>query len=182
MGQSKNFYPRAPGGARHCPPSGHMNNGTFLSACPGRGTTAGPTGPTGPQGISIRVPREGHDFPRCREPGRRKYFYPRAPGGARQGKRNGFVVVTPISIRVPREGHDPGEHYQLLHPVNFYPRAPGGARLVAMCSPPSGHENFYPRAPGGARPLSAGCSRRPANFYPRAPGGARRIRRCRRRS
>ena len=58
----KDFYPRAPGGARL------IGFAEFVKGMP----------------ISIHVPREGHDRPENTESGEETYFYPRAPGGARR--------------------------------------------------------------------------------------------------
>ena len=101
----------------------------FQSTCPARGTTSfwldssirltdfNPRAPRGARrvqvpnpnmvrGISIHVPREGHDFiihhlntPICN-------FNPRAPRGARLCNTFYTIRTQYISIHVPREGHD----------------------------------------------------------------------------
>ena len=147
----RNFYPRAPGGARLDPECEPDSTGRFLSTCPGRGTTSFWVEGLTNVNISIHVPREGHDpTERYLQPNAR-YFYPRAPGGAR---------------RLPAAENGVQIEY-------FYPRAPGGARLGDFyisdltCS-------FLSTCPGrGTTGLEPGGQAFLQYFYPRAPGGAR---------
>ncbi len=125
------FNPRAPRGARRdgdiyargywarfqstCPTRGTTSRGgesrtdksTFQSTCPARGTTAGAPGKDGANGISIHVPREGHDRWCTRQGWREWNFNPRAPRGARLKNDFRSNRLLSISIHVPREGHDP---------------------------------------------------------------------------
>ena len=105
--RARNFNPRAPRGARHQITVVFLRCTQFQSTCPARGTTSSlqkfrpsftyfnPRAPRGARpgdvyaaasigGISIHVPREGHDY------------YP----------SKSFDQVSRISIHVPREGHD----------------------------------------------------------------------------
>ena len=152
-------------------------NQKFQSTCPARGTTCesnhgasgkayfNPRAPRGARpryserwslasGISIHVPREGHD----------PLF-------------KGDLICGTISIHVPREGHDDAERAKvfgnrsfqstcpargttlvlsvsLLLDVHFNPRAPRGARrligehrnkelIISIHVPREGHDSFY---------------------------------------
>ena len=100
----------------------------FLSTCPARGTTFRRNAIIVRSLISIHVPREGHDLVTmiCRP--KIRFFYPRAPGGARpvpfapftldraflstcpgRGTTRRAIIgewLRDFSIHVPREGHD----------------------------------------------------------------------------
>ena len=101
----------------------------FQSTCPARGTTRckkslksnnlnfNPRAPRGARpeyryspnrvaGISIHVPREGHDPLPYSNFRQRGYFNPRAPRGARHALAPTTESPASISIHVPREGHD----------------------------------------------------------------------------
>ena len=170
------FYPRAPGGARPLFGTTAPATCTFLSTCPGRGTTAASRG---------GLVASGH-------------FYPRAPGGARQyvympNKREFY-----ISIHVPREGHD--YLLQLLcgkHSGKFLSTCPGrGTTMLRKFSgmiisvflstcPGRGTTSVTVTASGPDTAFLSTCPGRGTtgrrrtgheaadNFYPRAPGGAR---------
>ena len=153
-----------------------LSSSAFLSACPGRGTTCEgyqhnsflsyfyPRAPGGARHsrcaliptvgiISIRVPREGHDYALHLYIREAQNFYPRAPGGARL----------------------PAPLHQRVAPI-FLSACPGRG---TTCWPPFAchkRRNFYPRAPGGARRGNGLCDQLRQYFYPRAPGGARRRR------
>ena len=58
------FNPRAPRGARHFTEFRVSPDVGFQSTCPARGTTSLPAIFCGVDGISIHVPREGHDLMR----------------------------------------------------------------------------------------------------------------------
>ena len=147
----RDFNPRAPRGARR----GYIAALEFFD------------------GISIHVPREGHD-----------------------GLLSVGRVSCGISIHVPREGHDAKHRLKNLNITNFNPRAPRGARLSCLCRARLCTKYFNPRAPRGARRLvpwwltvgvafqstcpargTTGCDAEWAcqsdYFNPRAPRGAR---------
>ena len=140
----------------------------FQSTCPARGTTLpiidsfrfaehfNPRAPRGARrvqvpnpnmarGISIHVPREGHDdWCNWERLGVRAYFNPRAPRGARplsalkgrsprhfnprapRGARlydtgEGVALNVTISIHVPREGHDvPQENFHNMQYISIH--------------------------------------------------------------
>ena len=168
------FNPRAPRGARpHFPTSGDARNSVFQSTCPARGTTPSafdflryapyfnPRAPRGARpeyryspnrvcGISIHVPREGHDLLPVHVRYVQGDFNPRAPRGARpltsatlmilpnfnprapRGARLVTDLISDlrkiISIHVPREGHDARSNNKSMAVWYFNPRAPRGAR------------------------------------------------------
>ena len=85
------FYPRAPGGARHCQSIPICLIKTFLSARPGRGAT-------GTEGqddvwyvVSIRAARAGRDAGGAHRVRPRAGFYPRGPCGPRLSKPSRFL-------------------------------------------------------------------------------------------
>ena len=82
---SEYFNPRAPRGARLVATKNVPSALSFQSTCPARGTTSYTDIAAKPLGISIHVPREGHDYS----------FKP-------------IAISHCISIHVPREGHDEG--------------------------------------------------------------------------
>ena len=77
-------------------------------------------------------------------------FYPRPPGGGRQGFNTRKAGANNFYPRPPGGGR-PCDCKRTLLPVDFYPRPPGGGRREAWrkfcCSSP----NFYPRPPDGGR-------------------------------
>ncbi len=100
------FYPRAPGGARHCQSIPICLIKTFLSARPGRGAT-------GTEGqddvwyvVSIRAPRAGRDLASSQR----------------------VVLLSPFLSARPGRGATCLYDSFLLPAYSFYPRAPGGAR------------------------------------------------------
>ena len=99
------FNPRAPRGARRKLLSRSYNAMTFQSTCPARGTTESDRVRFFAAGISIHVPREGHDSFQLGSKIMPNYFNPRAPRGARL-----------IGPRL------------LTGAIYFNPRAPRGAR------------------------------------------------------
>ena len=124
----------------------------FLSARPGRGATRWQrTTAAKPRSFYPRAPggaRQG------RHPGRHGWsesFYPRAPGGARPVLSGGLRLLIGVSIRAPRAGRDPTTEAPPSRWGRFYPRAPGGARRADACRQGRDCRRFYPRAPGGAR-------------------------------
>ena len=79
----------------------------FQSTCPARGTTDGRVYQSTRVGLSIHVPREGHDFGQIASAGLLVHFQSTCP--ARGTTRNGHyhaAAHSAISIHVPREGHD----------------------------------------------------------------------------
>ena len=148
------------------------------------------------RGISIHVPREGHDKLLPARADGSLNFNPRAPRGARRWSHIGsmqpvkFQSTCPargttglrylsvggeiISIHVPREGHDYRATVTSCCMANFNPRAPRGARHSAA-SKISGSVLFQSTCPARGTTLR----RRPGRcttryFNPRAPRGARR--------
>mgnify|MGYP003279298578 FL=1 len=171
---SKHFNPRAPRGAR--PINLDISGLTFefQSTCPARGTTRGCILNAVSQGISIHVPREGHD------------------GRTRPCRHSAAA----ISIHVPREGHDVPAQVPRLRPWDFNPRAPRGARLLLILSscvaetisihvPREGHDpnmgmsayylpQFQSTCPArGTTAWMTNCTALLTDFNPRAPRGAR---------
>ena len=119
-----NFYPRAPGGARPMAEQWGGLETTFLSACPGRGTTLRPRGETVWVVISIHVPREGHD----------------ASGSAISSVGIQFLSTCPVRGTTAPFLKFPPQSW------NFYPRAPRGARLDSQ-KPKSVRKPFLPTCP-----------------------------------
>ena len=128
---TRNFNPRAPRGARQETVNTTIHQTAFQSTCPARGTTGDGKHNDTADGISIHVPREGHDtlmlLPGCVN------FTFQSTCPARGTTVNGHHIIKrqAISIHVPREGHD----YTLFIVTSncftyFNPRAPRGARLV----------------------------------------------------
>ena len=169
------FNPRAPRGARPCRAGCWHNNRNFNPRAPrgarrpysfasfSRPSNFNPRAPRGARptrlyrkyivlGISIHVPREGHDsalpaavlLPFA-------HFNPRAPRGARPAAHRLVFLFTLISIHVPREGHDHMRRHR--------------QRVLACISihvPREGHDTIQPRVTGAV-----------SYFNPRAPRGAR---------
>ena len=100
------FNPRAPRGARPRHFSKLIPMGEFQSTCPARGTTSREVHCTAEHGISIHVPREGHDLALGGDACGRRDFNPRAPRGARPTTA---MRLKPLAF-------------------DFNPRAPRGAR------------------------------------------------------
>ena len=128
----RNFYPRAPRGARlrarcaaarqktflsTCPARGTtiytafypLQCPEFLSTCPARGTTLVRHGRAAHLAISIRVPREGHDHLDTQYRKRWILFLSACPARGTTYRCSATSTRDFISIRVPREGHDAGD-------------------------------------------------------------------------
>ncbi len=148
----------------------------FLSARPGRGAT--PAAARTPKASCCFYPRAPGGARRGRRHRARSPscgFYPRAPGGARRVQRIDGHDVSLVSIRAPRAGRDATPSSTGGGMASFYPRAPGGARPRARpWSAPYGVSIRAPRA--GRDPRRARAAHCLPGFYPRAPGGARRAR------
>ena len=79
--------------------------------------------------ISIHAPRVGRDHqPCCQRHGVSWHFNPRAPCGARPGRRALSWHRQGISIHAPRVGRDICPLCRSFRRLNFNPRAPCGAR------------------------------------------------------
>ncbi len=81
-----------------------------------------------------------------------RYFYPRAPHGARQACllwKQDKIQISIHALRMERDQLD-ANHIPLRN--DFYPRAPHGARQNMRYIPFAPVQYFYPRAPHGARP------------------------------
>ena len=123
----------------------------FQSTCPARGTTVASSEPSPHGGISIHVPREGHDSGvgwgccwGC-------YFNPRAPRGARRScERAAYQAIT-ISIHVPREGHDSTNSLGYEPNSAFQSTCPARGTTNATIKALYERYDFNPRAPRGAR-------------------------------
>ncbi len=86
----------------------------FQSTCPARGTTGGAFSLAGDVGISIHVPREGHDVAaRLKVPGSFQISIHVPREGHDQNIEATFIRGNAISIHVPREGHD-SKHAQFF--------------------------------------------------------------------
>ena len=126
------FNPRAPRGARPTVSATEPDNPQFQSTCPARGTTGDGKHNDTADGISIHVPREGHDtlmlLPGCVN------FTFQSTCPARGTTVNGHHIIKrqAISIHVPREGHDLNTRISARRTRNFNPRAPRGARLYSF--------------------------------------------------
>ena len=126
----------------------------FQSTCPARGTTVAWENSSVVAGISIHVPREGHDLRldhgECRE--------------------------CRISIHVPREGHDSWTWRDTARGLqHFNPRAPRGARLQPY---QFGHPYTKFQSTCPARGTTKSKQRNTptaSHFNPRAPRGARHV-------
>ena len=169
------FNPRAPRGAR---PSLCVSASTwprFQSACPARGTTSTVSAWWNAVGVSIRVPRAGHDAPAWERPMSSARFNPRAPRGARLPQLPSPVGSMSFNPRAPR-GARPGADGRSLRKNCFNPRAPRGARPLG--SGLSGRSEMVSiRVPRAGHDLLRRHARRARNrFNPRAPRGARRPR------
>ena len=79
---------------------------TFLSTCPVRGTTLGGNRRIRGAGISIHVPREGHDLERGEEIQAILGFLSTCPVRGTTSTSPEWTTGRTISIHVPREGHD----------------------------------------------------------------------------
>ena len=151
----KDFNPRAPRGARRSlrrnrnAPKYHFNPRAPRGA---RLKVSSPQCSHG--GISIHVPREGHDGIDVADVLRVRHFNPRAPRGARPIRTLRFRGIISfqstcpargttatewwtlprrsISIHVPREGHDRCCRRCRTDRHNFNPRAPRGARQISV--------------------------------------------------
>ncbi len=127
-------------------------------------------------GISIHVPREGHDLIRCTNSSHPGYFNPRAPRGARHRGCISKRVSQGISIHVPREGHDARSVYKHVVVVQYFnPRAPRGARLysASLYVLRATFQSTCPARGTTLIPASPMCFL--PHFNPRAPRGARRV-------
>ena len=78
--------------------------------------------------ISIHALRMERDFLRCLPGGNRDYFNPRAPHGARPGRRCASRAAPSISIHALRMERDGSNREALFVRSDFNPRAPHGAR------------------------------------------------------
>ena len=128
------FYPRAPGGAR--PERAPIANIAYIISIrvPREGHDYDVPGAFAQKTISIRVPREGHDRSGDSTSLTHTLFLSACPGRGTTGQPRSRPVRKQISIRVPREGHDHRPHALAAVGEYFYPRAPGGARRrVGMC-------------------------------------------------
>ena len=134
----------------------------FQSTCPARGTTQQRVDGKRSVGISIHVPREGHDEVRHGYAKLQNHFNPRAPRGARRKAiperpdRRAFQSTCPargttqrerlpdrcrhISIHVPREGHDESK-----------PRPARGAKNISIHVPREGHDSGTATKVSGTR-------------------------------
>ena len=93
--------------------------------------------------------RQGHQPPHR---GPRKRFYPRPPGGGRPTGLPGIPVASGVSIHALRvEGDDTYSMPPTRRSSSFYPRPPGGGRH-RFTRHPCRLWSFYPRPPGGGRP------------------------------
>ena len=166
------FNPRAPYGARRCSSFPSALEPLFQSTCPVRGTTDDVFLLRRGDGISIHVPRTGHD---CHI-------------GA-------SLHVDRISIHVPRTGHDNALFEKINKELEFQSTCPvRGTTLlcqvlrhnvrISIHVPRTGHDAgisaysivlkyFNPRAPYGARRRRGWHGLRHFHFNPRAPYGAR---------
>ena len=102
------------------------------------------------------------------------HFYPRPPGGGRQG-----LISYPGLIKDYFYPRPPGggrlAPRRMLIPLtaDFYPRPPGGGRQAIMDGTKMVRVDFYPRPPGGGRQGKSTMARPQKDFYPRPPGGGR---------
>ena len=78
--------------------------------------------------ISIHAPRAGRDRRSSRPRPSSLYFNPRAPCGARRGRRADAFRALHISIHAPRAGRDVRTSRTGMCLGHFNPRAPCGAR------------------------------------------------------
>ena len=122
-------------------------------------------------------------------------FNPRAPRGARPGKRHNESMVHGVSIHAPRAGRDSRSLGDGIRRQGFNPRAPRGARhqsssqlvrkQVSIHAPRAGRDNLQTdhfagrivsiHAPRAGRDTTWRRSRTSGSrFNPRAPRGARR--------
>ena len=101
------FNPRAPRGARQlCSSSGSSLLRIFQSTRPMRGATATCGRSRQVAGISIHAPHAGRDQPEGQRACSASDFNPRAPCGARLGRRLRLAYLQPISIHAPHAGRD----------------------------------------------------------------------------
>ena len=128
-GESEDFNPRAPCGARLSVSGSTRKPLIFQSTRPVRGATIGNYDPPITQYISIHAPRAGRDFLLCNS-----------------------VLADFISIHAPRAGRDSRPSSIVLRNTYFNPRAPCGARPKVSCNKCK-IRYFNPRAPCGARPI-----------------------------
>ena len=125
------FNPRAPRGARPDSFISVVSTSRFQSTCPARGTTAHQLFNIGGVGISIHVPREGHDFSALYIFTTPSGFQSTCPARGTTKRPDLICQNFLISIHVPREGHDASASSAFTQGRNFNPRAPRGARLAA---------------------------------------------------
>ena len=124
-------------------------------------------------GISIHVPREGHDIYSPTTQITFCDFNPRAPRGARQTSSNIVTIKLEFQSTCPARGTTINVHRAISTHSNFNPRAPRGARLMVLLVFMI-LKHFNPRAPRGARPSKNDGIHIQSNYFnPRAPRGAR---------
>ena len=129
----RNFNPRAPRGARRHSSFRSASISLFQSTRPSRGATAHHrTDPREVQ-ISIHAPLAGRDQPIQRGGEQPADFNPRAPRGARRGRRRPRREHPRISIHAPLAGRDTTASSTRSSAMDFNPRAPRGARQQ-MCT------------------------------------------------
>ncbi len=103
--------------------------------------------------VSIRAPRAGRDrrisswctWPAC--------FYPRAPGGARQGVGLAGTRGAQFLSARPGRGATSSKRICIAPWWRFLSARPGRGATSSMRARWSSGSSFYPRAPGGARPV-----------------------------
>ena len=130
-----NFNPRPPRGGRRADRNGTINDVTFQSTSPARGTTCNDTRPRLPGNhFNPRPPRGGRrDNLDCGS----KLFLFQSTSPARGTTHSGVVVFYrhKISIHVPREGDDHPAGSQCSSLQDFNPRPPRGGRRAVDDDP-----------------------------------------------
>ena len=150
--QAGYFNPRAPRGARPGDATVDGSDTGISIHVPREGHDAADTGAAGHQRISIHVPREGHDI---------------AMNLLKE-------MIFNISIHVPREGHDSLQLGSRMMPSYFNPRAPRGARPPKTQERQLQNLSFQSTCPARGTTNAHGyCGFYGAYFNPRAPRGAR---------
>ena len=168
----------------------------FQSTCPARGTTAESGIAIFARGISIHVPREGHDSTPLKAVSSWSHFNPRAPRGARPVNRVSIATANQFQSTCPARGttyvtenRRASMGFQSTCPARGTTMAglPKGINAdISIHVPREGHDAskagfssgicyFNPRAPRGARQHSPVLPGLYLDFNPRAPRGARRV-------
>ena len=123
------FNPRAPRGARPHWQAYTAPQSVYFNPRAPRGARLAPLNPVAKdRGISIHVPREGHDCTLLGTLTLQRYFNPRAPRGARPPRRQLIAQPKQFQSTCPARGTTKPLLTLTVMLVDFNPRAPRGAR------------------------------------------------------